>query len=106
MRENKIIKRKLCRFTILDFKYDLILSLYQDQCLPSDSWLVLPSPPTDPLAQTQNENCCKTYSLSSFLCFTAWNLVVGIAGVEKHTGEELTTAIPACLASLGFMHRM
>lgn len=28
MRENKIIKRKLCRFTILDFKYDLILSLY------------------------------------------------------------------------------
>lgn len=44
--------------------------------------------------------------LSSFLCFTAWNLVVGIAGVEKHTGEELTTAIPACLASLGFMHRM
>lgn len=62
MRENKIIKRKLCRFTILDFKYDLILSLYQDQSLPSDSWLVLPPPPTDPLAQTQNENCCKTYS--------------------------------------------
>lgn len=34
----------------------------QDQSLPSDSWLVLPPPPTDPLAQTQNENCCKTYS--------------------------------------------
>lgn len=64
MREKKIIKRKLCRFTILDFKYDLILSLYPRPVPPF--WFLAAgttSPlPQEALAQTRNENSCKAYS--------------------------------------------
>lgn len=102
----KIIRRKLCRFVMLDF--NPTPPLYPS---PVPLFWLLTGTTTTFLHRPKKRNLKDLFNWALFCAErkepqTDWALVVYAAVVEKHSEEELGRDIPACLASLGLMQRM